>query len=137
MKIPHWLASVMLFPTSLWPHFDKQQLWYPYKLFENYNPYNVSRMNQISPLLNSKVQASWSVMRKNQITVTFFIFTLEKVTARLGIESGSPCMGIYYHIYCSTVIWCDVKKKSYINSTIFPFLNIVLYKKLDCFATTQ
>ena len=71
MKFPSntfWILSVMIFPTSFLKSVSYD---IPYKLFENYNPYNVSRNYHIGPLLYLEVQASWSVIRKNQITVKF------------------------------------------------------------------
>ena len=61
----------------------------------------------------------------------------EKVLAKPEIELRTFCMGIHHHINCSTVIWWKGLKKSNINSTIFAYLNIEFFKKLDCFATTQ
>ena len=90
----------------------------PYKLFENYNPYNVSRMNQISPLLNLKVQASWSVIRKNQITVNFFNFYFRKSFSKAGNWTRVPLHGnpLPYQLLHSDLLWSEEKKLYLFNN---------------------
>ena len=103
-----------------------------------------SSLRNTIPTMLAKIieSAPFSTLKYKQVDllserIKSLSYFYEKVLARPEIEPRTFHTITHNHINCSTVIWCNKLNKSYINSTIFAFLNIEFYKKLDCFATTQ